>query len=260
MSHVRRDVEGPGAEGCGGRVGGGGGGGGQAGPDAADGVAEERALCAGGRLGPNLLMVEQTDQPHKRVSGERGQGLDERLCREVARALVVEPARQHELVMQASEGGGLCVRQLQLKIDDIGRRHSEGPSQQIDQRRVVPLAAGRIGRLDGLAARRVLLVPQGVGQRRREQGRRLSLQVWLEAFAALVGCGQVDGEVGDACNRLVHAHKHRVQPAFRALPDEHSPGQAQITVEPRVPQAAAVPDHAKHDAPFLLERRRGFEL
>eukprot|EP00962_Isochrysis_galbana_P016903 scaffold4845_cov98-Isochrysis_galbana.AAC.3 len=71
MSHVRRDVEGPGAEGCGGRVGGGGGGGGQAGPDAADGVAEERALCAGGRLGPNLLMVEQTDQPHLRSARVR---------------------------------------------------------------------------------------------------------------------------------------------------------------------------------------------
>jgi hypothetical protein len=117
---------------------------------------------------------------------------------------------------------------------------------------VVPFSAGRIGRLDGAAARRVLLIPQGVCHRRGEQRWRLRLQVWLEAFAALVGCGQVDGQVWDARDWLVHAHKRRAQPALRTLVDKHSPGEAKVTVEPSVPQAAAVPNHAKHNAPATV--------
>lgn len=200
------------------------------------------SLC---RLGANLLVVEADGQADGGVGveGVRGaDGGDEALDGAVGHAQVVEAGREDELVVDAANDGLLRVVEHQLKVDNGGHvdaglvgNHVEhgrvvAHRQLLQRLKVLVLLHGVVvglGLLLGLA-----LVELGGGETRN--GEQLNLVVGLKVCLAV----QMDGERGDAQQRLVHLDE--LLDDVVALAHHDAAGETQVAVEPRVPDAAAV--------------------
>lgn len=205
---------------------------------------QQVGLGALGGLRANLLVVEADGHADGGVVVEDvglADGLDEALDGAVRHAQVVEARGEDELVVDATDDGLLRVVEDELEVDDGGDVGAQLVGDDVEHGGVVAhghlleglevlvlLHGVVLGRLIGLGA----LVELGSGKAR--DGEQLDLVVGVKAGLAV----QVDGQRGDAQQRLVDLDQllHDVV----AVTDQHAAGQAQVAVEPRVPDAAAV--------------------
>lgn len=196
-----------------------------------------------GRLGANLLVVEADGQADGRVGVEGvggADGGDEALDGAVGHAQVVEAGREDELVVDAADDGLLRVVEHQLKVDNGGHVDAGLVGNDVENGRVV---AHRhllqrlkvLVLLHGVIALGLLglaLVQLGSGKARN--GEQLNLVVGLKVCLSV----QVDGERRNTQQRLVHLDQ--LLDDILALAHHDAASKTQITVEPRVPDAAAV--------------------
>lgn len=190
-----------------------------------------------GCLRANLLVIEADHHADRVVVLEAvggGNGLDEGLERAVRHLEVVKAGRHDELVIDAAEAGLLRIVEHQLKVDDRRNVGASVLGDELEHGRVVARRHGRQRILGRRRQSRLVggLVQLGLGQ--VEDGEQLRLLVGVKVGLAV----QVDGQVRDAQDGLVNLDQllHDVA----ALADEDAASNTQVSVEPRVPNAAAV--------------------
>ncbi len=171
---------------------------------------EERPGRAGRGRRADLLVVEQGDHGRDR-GGSRG---DEGVGRRPAGHLVVDPAARQQRSVGTEDGGGRAVEQGQLPC-----------------RGAVFVDVDLLRQPSGeLAVLRAAGAPD-----RRE------VDLLVEHEAALVDVAvEMDGELGDAADRLVDAHVDG-----GSVVEDDAAGDAEVAVEPRVEQRPAVDLHAE---------------
>lgn len=197
----------------------------------------------------DLLVVEARDQPGGGlvVQARAGRhGRDQAHDGAVRHVEVVEPRREEELVIEPAQAGLLRVVEDQLEVDDRVGRDGGVRGDHVEQVRVVPLGHG----LEGLEVRVVPALglmrlgvpgaapagPVEFGGGEPADGVELCLLVGFEVGGPV----QVDGQGGDAQQGLVDLDELLDEVPAVAVPHQHAAGDGQVSVEPGVPDAAAV--------------------
>lgn len=158
---------------------------------------------------------------------------------------VVEAGRVDELVVEAAEAGPLRVVQDELKVDDVVDGHADILRHDVDNVRVVALRHGLerlvVAVLGGIGGSVVLAAGScsagavQLGSDEAGDGEELRLLVRVE----LGGTVEVDGQGGDTEDGPVDLDEALGEAAL-AVADEGTAGDAQVAVEPGVPEPAAV--------------------
>mmetsp|Transcript_22788 Transcript_22788/g.76531 ORF Transcript_22788/g.76531 Transcript_22788/m.76531 type:complete len:522 (-) Transcript_22788:19-1584(-) len=218
--------------------------------DAVDGVLHHGPAGALVGGGAHLLVIEECDARDVAIirPGAR-RGVDERLEGHKAAREVVEASAEDKLRVSAAQGGGLGVEEGEVEGGDVLRLYAQAGCHELHELGFLLLLKGPTGRPAGghaallaVVARAPELALRGEaddgGQVRLLVGRkalslRCSLQVYAEAGHPQHGL--VDGEqpLGRRPGLAVRAARAR----------EHHTADAEVPVEPRVPETATVGDH-----------------
>mmetsp|Transcript_18083 Transcript_18083/g.31204 ORF Transcript_18083/g.31204 Transcript_18083/m.31204 type:complete len:267 (-) Transcript_18083:479-1279(-) len=220
-------------------------------------LGEEGGAGAVGRVRPDLLVVEEDNRAGV---GVRLQLLvvlarrDQRLGGAEGGDEVVEARRVHELLEQPADGRRLRVRQQQLEVDDRQRVDVELLGEGGEEHRVVLLLHRRVGRRrHRRPAHRLQLRLDGGA----EDGLEVVLLVELEGLVHLRV--QVDRQRRDSQHRLFEVDQSGVESAAGG-PDDDAACEGQVSVEPSVPEAAAIELDIDLEEALLLEGRDRFRL
>lgn len=228
------------------------------GGEAAQDRGEEVRVGAVGRGRADLLVVEAGYEADGGVVFENIGGADrgdEALDGAIRHVEVVEAGREDELVVEAAEAGLLHVVEDELEVDDgLGLDLGVG-GNNVENMRVMTLRHGleRLEILLGFVALSSSSLGLGAPlvQLRRGQsgnGKQLVLLVGVKGGAPI----EVDGERRDAQQRLVDLDQLLDKVALGVLYEDSS-GDAEVAVEPAVPDAAAVGlDADLHEADVAL--------
>lgn len=204
----------------------------------ADDGGEHVGIGALGRGGADFLVVEAGHEADGRV---RVEGLvlcrrDQALHAAERHAKVVEARGKDELVVEAAKARLVGVVEDQLKVDNLGGLDPGVLGDDIDEVGVMTLGhvlerlevgAGR-GRLGGVTVE--------LGGHKPCNGQHLVLLVGIKVALAM----QVDGEGRDSDEGAVDLDETGDNGIRVLFADEDATGDAQVAIEPRVPDATAI--------------------